>query len=180
LDVYLGGFAAHLYDCPPSSRFTKEVVLAVEVGSEAPDFALRDENGKEFTLSSLRGRNAVLVFYPLAFSSICTKELHDITTAADEYEAAGADVIAISVDSPYTLKAFKRDEQIEAKLLSDFHPKGAVAKQYGAYIEEAGIATRATFVIDKDGKIAHKVVTHPGEARNQDEYLEALAEKCGA
>jgi peroxiredoxin len=149
--------------------------MSVEVGSEAPDFTLRDENGQEFTLSSLRGRNAVLVFYPLAFSGICTRELHDLSESADRYDAAGAEVIGISIDSPFTLKAFKRDENLKAKLLSDFHPKGAVAKQYDAYIEEAGVATRATFVIDKDGKIAHKVVTHPGEARNQDEYLEALA-----
>jgi peroxiredoxin len=149
--------------------------MPVEVGSEAPDFALRDENGQEFTLSSLRGRNAVLVFYPLAFSGICTQELHDLSDAADRYDAAGAEVVGISIDSPYTLKAFKRDENLKAKLLADFHPKGAVAKQYGAYIEEAGVATRATFVIDKNGKVAHKVVTHPGEARNQDEYLEALA-----
>jgi peroxiredoxin len=149
--------------------------MSVEVGSEAPDFTLRDENGQEFTLSSLRGRNAVLVFYPLAFSGICTSELQEISEAADRYDAAGAEVIGISIDSPFTLKAFKRDEDLKAKLLSDFHPKGAVAKQYDAYIEEAGIATRATFVIDKNGKIAHKVVTHPSEARNQDEYLEALA-----
>jgi peroxiredoxin len=117
----------------------------------------------------------VLVFYPLAFSGICTKELHDLSDAADRYDAAGAEVIGISIDSPFVQKAFKRDEDLKAKLLSDFHPKGAVAKQYDAYIEEAGVATRATFVIDKDGKIAHKVVNHPGEARNQDEYLEALA-----
>jgi peroxiredoxin len=84
-------------------------------------------------------------------------------------------VIGISVDSPYVLKAFKRDENLQARLASDFHPKGAVAKQYGAYIDEAGIATRATFVIDKDGKVAHKQVTSPGEARDQDEVLEALA-----
>jgi mycoredoxin-dependent peroxiredoxin len=149
--------------------------VAVEIGSEAPDFKLRDENGEELTLSSLRGRNVVLVFYPLAFSSICTKELHDISKARDSYDAAGAEVIGISVDSHHALKAFKRDEGITARLASDFHPKGAVAKRYGVYIEEAGIATRATFVIDKDGKVAHKVVNSPGEARNQDEYLEALA-----
>jgi mycoredoxin-dependent peroxiredoxin len=146
-----------------------------EVGSEAPDFTLRDENGEELTLSSLRGRNVVLVFYPAAFSSTCTRELHDITGARERYDAAGAEVIGISVDSPYALKAFKRDEGLKARLVSDFHPKGEVAKRYGAYIEEAGIATRATFVIDKDGKVAYKVVNHPGEARNQEEYLEALA-----
>ena len=149
--------------------------MPVDVGSEAPDFTLRDENGEELTLSSLRGRNVLLVFYPLSFSGLCTRELHDISEAAERYDAAGAEVIGISIDSPFVQKAFKRDEGIKAKLLSDFHPKGAVAKQYGAYIEEAGIATRASFVIDKDGKIAYKVVTNPGQARDQEQYLEALA-----
>jgi peroxiredoxin len=149
--------------------------MAVEVGSEAPDFTSRDDKLQEFTLSSLRGRNVVLVFYPLAFSPMCTRELVEISKVADRYDAAGAEVVGISVDSPYVLQAFKRDENIAAHLVSDFHPKGDIARKYDAYIDEAGIATRATFVIDKDGKIAHKVVTHPGKARDQDEYLEALA-----
>jgi mycoredoxin-dependent peroxiredoxin len=149
--------------------------MSVEIGSEAPDFTLRDENGEEFTLSSLRGRNVVLIFYPLAFSGICTKELHSVSDLSDRYDDANAEVIGVSIDSPYVLKAFKRDENLKAKLLADFHPKGDVARRYGAYIDEAGMATRATFVIDKDGKVAHKVVTNPGEARDQQEYLEALA-----
>ena len=149
--------------------------MPAEVGEEAPDFTLNDENGEQFTLSSLRGHNVVLVFYPLAFSGTCTRELQDLTASADKYDAANAQVLGISVDSPYSLKAFKRDESLKAKLLADFHPKGDVAKKYGAYIEDAGIATRATFVIDKNGKIAHKVVNHPGQARNQEEYLGALA-----
>jgi mycoredoxin-dependent peroxiredoxin len=149
--------------------------MAAEVGQEAPDFTLRDENGEEVTLSSLRGRNVVLVFYPLAFSGICTKELHDVTDLADKFTGATADVYGISVDSPFTLKAFKRDEELTPHLLSDFHPKGAVAKEYGAYIDEVGIATRATFVIDKDGKVAWKQVNHPGEARDQEQVVEALA-----
>jgi peroxiredoxin len=149
--------------------------MSVEVGSEAPDFTLRDENGQEFTLSSLRGRNAVLVFYPLAFSGICTKELHDITGLKERFADASAEVYGISVDSPYTLKAFKRDEGIAAHLLSDFHPKGAVAQEYDAYIDQVGIATRATFVIDKDGKIAWKQVNSPGDPRDQEQVIEALA-----
>jgi peroxiredoxin len=149
--------------------------MSVEVGDEAPDFTTRDENLEEFTLSQLRGHNVVLVFYPLAFSPMCTKELVDIAAQADKYDAAGAEVVGVSVDSPYVLKAFKRDEHLNAHLVSDFHPKGAIAKQYGAYIDEAGIATRATFVIDKDSKVAQKIVTHPGQARSQEEYFEALA-----
>ena len=104
--------------------------MAVEVGQEAPDFTLRDENGEEVPLSSLRGRNVVLIFFPAAFSGICTKELHTATDLAEKYGAAGAEVFGVSVDSPYALKAFKRDEGLEARFLSDFHPKGQVAEEY--------------------------------------------------
>jgi peroxiredoxin len=149
--------------------------MAVEVGSEAPDFTLRDQNGQEVTLSSLRGRNVVLIFFPAAFSGICTKELHTATDLAERYGAAGAEVFGVSVDSPYSLKAWKRDEDLAASFLSDFHPKGAVADTYGAYIPEAGVATRATYVIDKDGKVAYKDVVHPGQQRDQGAILEALA-----
>jgi mycoredoxin-dependent peroxiredoxin len=98
--------------------------MPVEVGQEAPDFTLRDENGEEVTLSALRGRNVVLVFYPFAFSSICTKELHDITDRGDRFGDASAEVFGISMDSPFTLKAFKQHERLSAHLLSDFEPKG--------------------------------------------------------
>jgi peroxiredoxin len=84
-------------------------------------------------------------------------------------------VFGISVDSRWCHAAFKRDEELSASLLADFQPKGDVARLYGVYIDDAGIANRGTFVIDRDGRVAHKVVTSPGEARNQDEYLEALA-----
>ena len=148
--------------------------MPVEVGQEAPDFTLRDENGQDVTLSSLRGKNVVLVFYPFAFSSLCTKELHDITDRDARFGENSAEVYGISVDSPFALKAFKDQEQLSAHLLSDFEPKGAVAQQYGAYLDGLGFATRATFVIDKDGKLAHKQVTSPAEARDQDEVLDAL------
>jgi mycoredoxin-dependent peroxiredoxin len=151
------------------------MAMAVEVGQEAPDFTLRDENGEEVQLSSLRGRNVVLIFFPAAFSGICTKELHTATDLAEKYGAAGAEVFGVSVDSPYALKAFKRDEQLDVHFLSDFHPKGQMATEYEAYIPEAGVATRATYVIDKDGKIAYKAVNHPGEMRDQDAIIDALA-----
>jgi len=149
--------------------------MGVEIGDIAPDFTLTDENGEQVTLSELRGRNAVLVFYPLDFSPVCTRELKDISAVADRYAAQNAEVFGISVDSRWTHAAFKRDEQLSAHLLADFHPKGEVARRYGVYIEEAGIANRGTFVIDAEGRIAHKVVTSPREARDQEEYLEALA-----
>jgi mycoredoxin-dependent peroxiredoxin len=149
--------------------------MSVEVGSEAPDFTLRNENGEEVTLSSLRGRNVVLIFYPFAFSSICTKELHDVTGLQERFGEGNAEVFGVSVDSPFTLKAFRKHEQLTPHLLSDFEPKGAVAQQYGAYLDGLGFATRATFVIDKDGNVAWKQISNPGEARDQEEAVAALA-----
>lgn len=149
--------------------------MGVEIGDIAPDFTLPDENGEKVTLSSLRGRNVVLVFYPLDFSPVCTKELKDITALADRYQAAGAEVYGISVDSRYTHAAFRRDEALSAHLLADFHPKGEVAQAYGVYIDQAGIANRGTFVIDAEGRIAYKIITAPAVAREQEEYLAALA-----
>ena len=149
--------------------------MAVEVGSEAPDFTLKDENGKDVSLSDLRGRNVVLMFYPLAFSPVCTQELKDISATAGRYQAANAEVLAVSVDSHYTLAAFKRDEDLSAHMLADFHPKGAVAQQYGTYMDGIGIAGRATYVIDKDGEVVHKVTSEVLQPRDQEEYLTALA-----
>jgi mycoredoxin-dependent peroxiredoxin len=149
--------------------------MAVEVGSPAPDFTLRNENGEEVTLSSLRGQNVVLVFYPFAFSSMCTRELHDVTGLQQKFGDAQAEVFGVSVDSPFALKAFRKHENLTPHLLSDFEPKGAVAQQYGAYLDGLGFATRATFVIDKDGNVAWKQVNSPGEARDQGQAVEALA-----
>ncbi|GAC1332389.1 MAG: peroxiredoxin [Candidatus Dormibacteria bacterium] len=147
----------------------------VEVGQEAPDFTLVDDAGEKWTLSEHRDRNVVLVFYPLSFSGICTKELHDLTGEAEKFAGAGAEVVGISVDSKYVQKAFKKDEGLKVTLLADFQPRGAVASKYGVYLEEAGISNRGTFVIDRTGRVAYRVVTSPGEARDPEEYLRALA-----
>ena len=149
--------------------------MAVEVGDVAPDFTLRDQDNQKVSLSSLRGRNVVLVFYPMDFSPVCTGELKEISATRERYHAAGAEVFGISIDSRYVHAAFRRDEQLEVTLLADFHPKGRVASEYGAYLDGAGFATRATFVIDKDGVVRHKVVGTVPEARDPEEYLEALA-----
>jgi len=149
--------------------------MSVEVGDIAPDFTLVDETGEKVTLSELRGRNVVLVFYPLDFSSVCTGELKDIAAVAGRFAAQNAEVLGISVDSRYCHAAFKRDEELSARLLADFNPKGEVARAYGVYLDDRGMANRGTFVIDRDGRVAHKVVTSPAEARSTEEYLEALA-----
>jgi peroxiredoxin len=149
--------------------------MSVEIGDQAPDFTLADETGEKVTLSALRGRNVVLVFYPLDFSPVCTRELKDLAAAAGRFDDQHAEVFGISVDSRWCHQAFKRDEGLRARLLADFHPKGEVARLYGVYLEDGGIANRGTFIIDRDGRVAHKVVTSTQEGRNLDEYLEALA-----
>ena len=147
----------------------------IEVGQEAPDFTLVDDTGERWTLSEHRGRNVVLVFYPLSFSGTCTKELHALTGDAEKFAGAGAEVVGISVDSKHVQRVFKRDEQLKVTLLADFNPRGAVAQEYGVYLPELGFASRATFVVDKHGRVAHVVVTGLGEVRDPDEYLRALA-----
>ena len=148
--------------------------MTVQVGSPAPDFTLRDETGAQVSLSDFRGRRVVLVFYPMAFSPTCTRELQDLTATAARYEAENAEVIGISVDSHWTLAAYKRDEQLSARLLADFHPKGEVARLYGAWFEPAGFASRTTVVVDGEGRVAHIVSNGPGEARDSEEYVRAL------
>ena len=147
----------------------------LKIGDPAPDFELSDETGKKVSLSGLSGQSVVLVFYPLDFSPICTKELHEITSHQERYQQAHAQVFGISVDIKYTHAAFKKSESLSATLLADFHPKGKVAQLYGVYLDEAGIAKRGTFVIDKDGIIRGITINGPGEARNQAAYFEQLS-----
>ena len=145
---------------------------AVQVGQEAPDFTLRDENNQEVTLSKLRGQPVVLVFYPLDFSPLCTTEMCAIRDDYSGFEAKGAKVFGISRDSVWTHKAFKEHEKLTHSLLADM--KGDVAKLYGAWIEAAAVATRMTVVIDKDGKITYVLNNNPGQVRDQKEALAAI------
>lgn len=149
--------------------------MTVEVGQQAPDFTLVDETNAKVHLHDLRGRNVVLIFYPLDFSRTCTAELKEIARTKEKYEAAGAEVFGISVDSRHCHAAFKRDEELSARLLADFNPKGAVARLYDTYLDDLGFAGRLTVVIDADGVIRNLVRSSVGEARNAEEYLETLA-----
>ena len=146
----------------------------LQVGEVAPDFELLDEEGKPTRLSSFRGRNVVVVFFPAAFSPICTQELKQIGARKMEYERENAAVIGISVDNRWSLRAFKRDEALSATLLSDFHPKGNVAQKYGVFLGETGYAKRGTFVVDKDGVIRGISVKEPKEPRNEEDYFNLL------
>jgi mycoredoxin-dependent peroxiredoxin len=147
----------------------------IAVGDEAPDFTLRDQNNEEFTLSAHRGKQAVLiVFYPLAFTGICTGELCVVRDDMPTFENANLLTVSISVDSVYSHKIFAEREGYEFPLLSDFWPHGGVAQQYGVFNETAGIANRGTFLVDKEGIVRFAEMNQPGEGRDADEWRAAI------
>jgi len=147
----------------------------IQVGDEAPDFTLKDQNNEEFTLSSYRGKQAVLnVFYPLAFTGICTGELCVVRDDMPTFENDDVLTVSISVDSVYSHKIFAEREGYEFPLLADFWPHGGVAKAYGVFNEVAGIANRGTFLVDKDGIVRFAEMNNPGEGRDADEWRAAI------
>jgi len=147
----------------------------IQVGDEAPDFTLRDQNNEEFTLSSYRGKQAVLiVFYPLAFTGICTGELCVVRDDMPTFENDDVLTVSISVDSVYSHKIFAEREGYEFPLLADFWPHGAVAQAYGVFNDVAGIANRGTFLVDKDGIVRFAEMNSPGEGRDADEWRAAI------
>ncbi|MGH3980994.1 MAG: peroxiredoxin [Pseudonocardiaceae bacterium] len=150
--------------------------MALEIGSQAPDFTLRDQNNEEVTLSAFRGgKNVLVVFYPLAFSGICTGELCQLRDDLDQFQNADVQVLAISVDSTYTLKAWSEQQRYDFPLLADFWPHGRVAQDYGIFNDKAGIANRGTFLVDTEGAIRFAEMNQPGEPRDQDAWKQALA-----
>lgn len=149
--------------------------MTLIIGDAAPDFSLTNQYGETVTLSEFKGKKpVVLVFYPLSFSGICTGELCEIRDNFARFESEDVELLAVSVDSKFVQKQFAEHEGYKFSVLADFWPHGAVAKAYGVFLEEAGISNRATFVIDKDGILAAKFVTAPGQARSLDEYDRAL------
>lgn len=150
--------------------------MAVEVGQLAPEFTLTNQYGEQVSLADYRGdKNVLVMFYPFAFTGICTGELCAIRDRYVDFVNDDTGVLSISCDSPHTLKVFGAQEGLTHPLLSDFWPHGEVSRAYGAFIEEKGFATRASFVIDKDGVVRWAVVNGPGEARSADDYAGALA-----
>ncbi|SEF35357.1 Peroxiredoxin [Amycolatopsis pretoriensis] len=151
--------------------------MTVEVGSEAPDFTLNDYNKQPVQLSSFRGDKPVLlVFYPFAFSGICTGELCQLRDEFADYDGKGVQVLGVSVDTPFSLKAWAEKEGYQFPLLSDFWPHGEVAQAYGVFNSDAGLAVRGTFLIDTSGVVRFAEVNAPGEARDQQGWKKAVAE----
>lgn len=145
-----------------------------QVGEPAPDFTLQDVHGTPVTLSDLRGTPVLVVFFPFAFSGICTGEMCEIRDNLEDFEDAGVRVLAISCDPVYSLRAWSEQEGYDFDLLSDFWPHGEVARAYGVLDESRGLAIRGSFLVDEDGVIRWSIVNAPGEKRAFSGYHQAL------
>lgn len=144
----------------------------LEVGSVAPDFTLRDQNNEVVQLSQFRGQKAVLiVFYPFAFTGICTGELQQISAHHGEFVSDDVQVLTISIDTPYSHKIFSQRDDLDFPLLSDFWPHGAVAEAYGVFNDVVGVANRGTFLIDRDGIIRFSEVNEIGVGRDPQRWI---------
>ncbi|GIH29614.1 peroxiredoxin [Acrocarpospora phusangensis] len=141
----------------------------MDIGGIAPDFELADQHGTPVRLSGLRGEPVVIVFFPAAFTGICQGELHDLASVE-------ARVLAVSVDSMFSLRAWADREGYSFPLLSDFWPHGQVARAYGVLDEERGLARRGTFILDGDGVLRWQVVTEIGRPRDVTEYRKVLTQ----
>ena len=143
------------------------------VGHTAPEFSLRDQNGRTVSLSQWRGERVLVVFVPWAFSPVCTYEVEQLRDASDVQEAVGA-VLVINCDSRYVNQEWANLNNFDGLLLSDFWPHGEVAQAYGVFNEERGQARRGSFLIDADGVVAWALESPDGDARDLASYRTAL------
>jgi mycoredoxin-dependent peroxiredoxin len=152
-------------------------VSLVDIGRPAPDFSLRNQHGQTVSLADFRGaKNVVVLFYPWAFSGVCSGELAEIRGNLADLQNDATELLAISCDAMYSLRVFAERESLEFSLLSDFWPHGQVAKAYGVFNERLGISERATFIVDRDGIVRWQVSNPIGEARDLDAYRKALTD----
>ncbi|KAA1416762.1 peroxiredoxin [Nocardioides humilatus] len=147
----------------------------IAVGDIAPDFTLRDQFGQDISLSSYRGSKAVLIlFYPYAFSNVCTGEMNEVRSRLAEFLTFDTEVVAISCDPIYTLRAWADADGLNFPLLSDFWPHGEVAQAFGVFDETTGTPHRSSYVVDRDGTIAWAVHNDRNEGRDLEEHLKHL------
>jgi len=147
----------------------------LELGGPAPDFTLRDQFGQDVTLSSFRGKKAVVIlFYPYAFSGVCTGEMSGVRDRLAEFMTFDSEVLAISCDPLYALRAFADADGLNFSLLSDFWPHGEVCRTYDVFDERTGSARRSSYVIDKAGTLRWAVHNASSEGRDLDEHLRQL------
>ena len=150
--------------------------MAIEIGQEAPDFELKDQDGEVVKLSAFRGDKAVaLVFYPFTFTGVCEGELCTLRDDLSEFEQAGVQVLAVSCDSRFAQKRWAEEMGYGFPVLSDFWPHGEVAKAYGVFNEALGCANRGTFVVNADGVVVDTFESPDlGTARDKSRYQEAI------
>ncbi|WP_130334727.1 peroxiredoxin [Streptomyces sp. BK022] len=149
--------------------------MALQIGDEAPDFELKDNHGRTVRLSDFRGeKNVVLLFYPFAFTGVCTGELCELRDNLPQFTDRDTQLLAVSNDSVHTLRVFGEQEGLEYPLLSDFWPHGNVSRAYGVFDEDKGCAVRGTFILDKTGTVRWTVVNGLPDARDLTEYVKAL------
>ena len=152
----------------------------LELGGPAPDFTLRDQFGQDVTLSSYRGSKAVaLLFYPYAFSGVCTGEMAGVRDRLDEFLTFDTEVLAISCDPMFALRAFSDSDGLNFPLLSDFWPHGAVARAYDVFDERTGAPRRSSYVVDVEGNLRWAVHNAMPDGRDLDEHLRQLRDAVG-
>jgi len=151
--------------------------MTLEIGQTVPDFALPDQHGQTVTLSSFHGQKAVvLMFYPFAFSRVCTGELNEVRDQLPAFASDDVQLVAISCDHMFSLRAFADHDRLEFPLLSDFWPHGAVSSAYDNFDAQRGCANRSTFIVDADGVLRWQVRNAMPEARDLDAHIRALKE----
>ncbi|MDT0266779.1 peroxiredoxin [Streptomyces sp. DSM 44915] len=149
--------------------------MAIEPGTQAPAFTLRDQHGQSVSLADFRGeKNVVLLFYPFAFTGVCTGELCELRDRLPSFVNDEVQLLAVSCDPAPALRVFAEQEGFEYPLLSDFWPHGEVARSYGVFAEDKGCAVRGTFVIDTSGVVRWSVVNDLPNARDLNDYVSAL------
>jgi peroxiredoxin len=153
--------------------------MTIKIGDSAPAFTLKNSDCKDVSLTDYKGKTSVLLFFPLAFTGVCTEELCHMRDNLSKYENLNAEILAVSVDSPFTLAKFKAENNLNFPVLSDFNKD--VSQAYGAFYEDfvlglKGVSKRAVFVIDGDGKIQYQeVLDNAGNLPNFTELENALA-----
>jgi peroxiredoxin len=150
--------------------------MPLAAGERVPDFTLKTEDLEDFTREDLRGRTSVLVFFPGAFSPVCTDQLQVYEEVVDELRAQGADMYGVSCDGPFALKAFREKLNVSIPLFSDFEPKGAASRAFGAYFEPAGFSNRSIVIVGPDLTVlwSYEADT-PGDLPGVNLIVDALA-----
>ena len=152
--------------------------MSVKVGDKAPVFTLTSSELKPVSLGDYSGKNVVLLFFPMAFTSVCTAELCTMRDDIATYNGLDTDILAVSVDSPFTLDRFKKDQSLNFPVLSDFNKE--VSRNYGSLYEEfvfgmRGVSKRSAFVIDKEGTVRYaEVLENAGDVPNFASIRETL------